>query len=79
MSVRENERRRAQRHALLSSAPPFQVLTFKEWCAVNGISPRTGRRVLAGPDGPVVTRVSPHRIGVTIANNANWQKSRERA
>jgi hypothetical protein len=43
--------------------------------------PRTGRRIIAGEYGtpPVVTRLSPRRIGISLANNAAWQASRERA
>jgi hypothetical protein len=56
-----------------------QVLTFPEWCALNRISKRTGRRILSAPGGPVVTRLSPRRFGITVANNRRWQQSRERA
>jgi hypothetical protein len=55
-----------------------QVLSFAEWCALNKISRRTGTRILAGPDGPIVTQLSAHRIGITRGNNAKWQQSRER-
>jgi hypothetical protein len=55
-----------------------EILTFEEWCELNKISPRTGTRVLAGPDGPIVTRLSAKRIGITRGNNAKWQRSRER-
>jgi hypothetical protein len=59
-------------------AHPNQVLTFREWCAFNRISARTGGRILASGNGPTVTQLSPHRIGITIGNNAAWQASRER-
>jgi hypothetical protein len=55
-----------------------QVLTFKEWCGLNRISERNGRRILAGGDGPVVTQLTAKRIGVTVANNRAWQARRER-
>jgi hypothetical protein len=55
-----------------------EVLTFRQWCALNNISARTGRRILDGPDGPVVTQLSAHRIGITRGNNRRWQQSRER-
>jgi hypothetical protein len=57
----------------------FRVLSVREWCALNNISLRTGRRLIASPDGPRVTRISTRRVGVTIANNRAWQASRERA
>jgi hypothetical protein len=55
-----------------------QVLSFVEWCALNRISRRTGTRILAGPDGPIVTRLSAKRFGITRGNNAKQQRSRER-
>jgi len=56
-----------------------QVLSFKQWCALNNISKRTGLRIIKRPGGPVVTRLSERRLGITIANNRAWQQSRERA
>jgi hypothetical protein len=54
------------------------VLTFKEWCALNGIGERTGRRILAEPGGPVITQLSDKRIGISRRNNRRWQESRAR-
>jgi hypothetical protein len=76
MSLQEAQRRRFQRQ---HAQDDQLVYTFREWCVINGISPRTGRRIIDGKNGPVVTRLSPRRIGVTRANNARWQKSREHA
>jgi len=56
-----------------------QVLTFVEWCALNGISTRTGRRILDGPDGPRRVQLSPRRFGVTVRANREWQHAREQA
>jgi hypothetical protein len=55
------------------------VLTFPEWCALNRIGTRSGRRILSGPDGPVVTQLSTNRIGITRRANREWQESRARA
>jgi hypothetical protein len=55
------------------------VLTFKEWCALNAFSERQGRRILKGPNGPVVTMLSDKRIGVSRRNNRAWQQSRARS
>jgi hypothetical protein len=55
-----------------------QILTFFEWCQINRFSERTGRRILASGTGPVVTRMSPRRIGVSIGNNARWQAARSK-
>ena len=85
MSVRELERRARQRRASLcrrwSHLPADDddaVLTFREWCALNGFSPRTGRRILDAPGGPVVTQLSARRIGITRGNNRKWHRTRER-
>jgi ABC-type siderophore export system fused ATPase/permease subunit len=55
------------------------VLLFREWCALNHLSERNGRRIFTSSDGPVLTRLSAKRFGVTVANNKLWQASRERA
>jgi hypothetical protein len=62
----------------LSSYDDQKVLRFRDWCQLNGISERTGRRVIASPDGPVVTKLSAKLIGVTMANNRAWQQARAR-
>jgi hypothetical protein len=53
-------------------------MTFHDWCALNNFSVSTGRRILAGADGPAVTQLSPRRIGITIGANRAWQQSRVR-
>jgi hypothetical protein len=55
-----------------------QVLRFRDWCRLNGISERTGRRIIASTDGPVVTQLSAKLIGITIAHNRAWQQARAR-
>jgi hypothetical protein len=54
-----------------------QVLTFPEWCRLNRVSERTGRRILAAPGAPIVTWLSEHRMGITIRANHDWQRSRQ--
>jgi hypothetical protein len=66
-------------NAPLTSLADDQVLTFQEWCQLNRISERTGRRILDGPDAPVITMLSPRRFGVTVRANRAWQHARERA
>jgi hypothetical protein len=55
-----------------------QVLTFPQWCALNTLGKRTGRRILDGEYGPPpdVTRLSPNRIGITRGANRRWQRTR---
>jgi len=54
------------------------VLTFREWCTLNGLSERLGRRILTGGNGPTVTDLSDRRSGVTRSNNRIWQAARAR-
>ena len=75
-SEREAERRRVQRQL---SFDVDRVLTFNEWCVLNGISKRTGRRILTSGCGPVVTQLSERRIGITVGNNRRWQEARSRS
>jgi hypothetical protein len=56
-----------------------RCLTFREWCQLNSIGQRTGRRILASVNDPVVTQLSDRRIGVTVGNNRRWQEARARA
>jgi hypothetical protein len=55
-----------------------QVLTFRQWCALNNFSARTGRRIFQSGAGPIITQLSAQRAGITVANNRAWQASRER-
>ena len=61
------------------SLHPNQVLTIREWAALNNIGLRTAMRLLASGNGPVVTQLTEKRIGITVANNAKWQASRARS
>jgi hypothetical protein len=87
MSISELERRRERRRDIeqqrreraLDLSRPDQILTLKQWCQLNGISERTGARILAGPDGPTVVRLSSRRRGVRVSDNIAWQDARARA
>jgi hypothetical protein len=74
MTIRE----KWTRDALTNVLHDDQVLTFPEWCQINRLSERTGRRILDGDDRPVITYLSARRIGITVRNNRLWQASRER-
>jgi hypothetical protein len=83
----KNRRRLRQQHrqqkqlaldAPLSALHDDQVLTFLEWCRLNRISERNGRRIIAAPGGPATTMLSARRIGITIRANREWQASRQR-
>jgi predicted DNA-binding transcriptional regulator AlpA len=55
-----------------------RVLTFKQWCLLNGFSEATGRRLINAGKGPPVLQLSPRRIGIKESDNAAWQASRTR-
>ena len=55
------------------------VLTFKEWCALNSVSERQGRRILASGSGPTVTKLTDKRVGISRRANREWQHARVRA
>jgi hypothetical protein len=77
MTLRETEQqRRNERDRALDDD---RVMTIPQWCEVNGFSIWTGHRLLKAGRGPTVTQISDRRIGITVANNRKWQKSRERA
>jgi hypothetical protein len=86
---RKHHKQHKRKHRSALDAPlPFllregelhdeQVLSFAQCCALNGFSPRTGRRILASSNGPIVTQLSDKRIGITVGNNRAWQASRAR-
>ena len=55
------------------------ILTFNEWIALNRLSERQGRRILAASGGPVVTKLTDRKIGISRRANRAWLESRARA
>ena len=53
-----------------------RVLSFKQWCEINGFSRSTGQRLVAAGNGPRFIQLSEKRIGVTIGENRRWRASR---
>jgi predicted DNA-binding transcriptional regulator AlpA len=53
-----------------------RVLSFLEWCELNGFSRSTGQRVIAAGKGPRFIQLSEKRKGVTVGENRRWQESR---
>jgi hypothetical protein len=62
----------------LLAADDDAVLSFREWCALNGFGERTGRRILAAPGGPTVTQLTDKRIGISRRANRARLESRAR-
>lgn len=56
-----------------------RILSFRQWCQLNGFSESTGRRIISAGGGPIITQLSARRIGMTVGNNRAWQASRVRA
>ena len=78
MTIPQTEPHRRPRAALPDD--DMAVMTFREWCELNGFSARTGHRILAGAKAqrPIVTMLSDRRIGITRGNNRRWQEKRAR-
>jgi predicted DNA-binding transcriptional regulator AlpA len=55
-----------------------RVMSFHDWCHLNGFSVPTGRRILASANGPKVIQLSERRIGIRHRDNRAWQESRIR-
>lgn len=53
-----------------------RVMSFDDWCNLNGFSRSTGQRIVASGKGPRFIQLSPKRKGVTIGENRRWQQSR---
>ena len=56
-----------------------RVSSFADWCTRIGVSPATGRRLLASGHGPKVTRLSERRIGIRERDHRAWLDARSGA
>ena len=54
-----------------------QVISFRDWCALNNFSESTGQRLIASGQAPRFVRTSEKRIGVTRGENRRWRQSRQ--
>jgi hypothetical protein len=52
------------------------IMPFALWCELCGFSESTGRRLRRNGKGPVFTRISDRRIGVTVRNHRVWEAAR---
>lgn len=55
-----------------------KILRKREAATVAGISQRGLERLIRDGEGPVVTELSPGRIGISEADLAAWLKARRR-
>jgi hypothetical protein len=54
-----------------------RVMTFLEWCRVNGFSEATGRRLRRAGKAAAFVQLSDRRVGCTVRSNREWQESRK--
>jgi hypothetical protein len=78
MTSREVRACGPKKRAHFSADHDQQILTFREWCDLNSISARTGRRILHAPGAPTVTMLTKRCMGISIGNNKIWQEQRAR-
>ena len=87
MGIKPARAKRPVEQLLKSTRPPIDpsrlanpdaVLTFSEWCRLNTLSERAGRRIIWANGGPKILQLSAHRIGIRVADNRAWQLSRAR-
>jgi predicted DNA-binding transcriptional regulator AlpA len=78
MTPREAERCRRQSEHDRANPDDHRVLSFRQWCDLNGFSVSTGRRIINAGTGPEIVQLSPRRIGISVAANAKWLASRVR-
>ena len=76
MTAREISKRAQLFAQPLSQTNDDQVLTFQEFCRLNRISEKTGRRLIHSPNGPAFVKLTARRYGVTIGANKAWQAAR---
>lgn len=79
---RKSAQASAAHHTLTEGYNPRRMLSFKQWCALNDLSPDVGRRIINGltdTPPPKVTQVSDRRIGIRWDHNIEWQDARVRA
>lgn len=71
---RNAERERVAK--MLAGATDDAVMTFMDWCHLNGFSYDTGKRVKASGGGPNFINLTGYTEGVTVGENRRWQASR---
>lgn len=56
----------------VSELDPYQVLPFKKWIELAGVSRSTGWKILHSGDGPKMIRISERRVGVRVLDHIKW-------
>jgi predicted DNA-binding transcriptional regulator AlpA len=55
-----------------SGLDPYQVLPFREWIKLAGISRSTGWRILKDGTGPKAIWLSERRVGIAVRDHQQW-------
>ena len=58
---------------------PNQVLRFKEWIKLAGVSPATGWKILHSGRGPKWIRIGEKRVGIRVLDHIKWIERLARA
>ena len=58
--------------ALPTALDPNQVLRFRDWIKLAGISPALGWKVLHSHDGPKFIRIGDKRVGIRVLDHIKW-------
>jgi predicted DNA-binding transcriptional regulator AlpA len=51
---------------------PNQVLRFREWIKLAGVSPATGWKILHSGKGPKWIRIGEKRVGIVVRDHVKW-------
>jgi hypothetical protein len=51
-----------------------RVMTFRQWCDLNGFSKDTGRRLIKAGQGPKILQLSPAGLALPFAQIANGSR-----
>ena len=57
----------------------LNVLTLREWAALNSISFPAAKRIFTAGEGPQTIQLSPRRVGARMIDNRRWQERRIRS
>lgn len=68
----------AKREASTNYTNDHQVLTLRQWAALNNISIASAKKLLWDGEGPQTIQLTKRRIGIRMIDNRRWQESRAR-
>jgi hypothetical protein len=55
-----------------------RVVSVRTWAGLANVSYSTAKWLLAHEQGPKVTRLSPHRMGIRLSHYHEWLEARSR-